>query len=153
MKLAGMIFLLLSFGAAAADLQPIQKSELASVLGLVQEISGKAAENKSGYSVRVFSAPVAIGECGGSVKSCPEIRLFISVASGDLGEVPALYELPSSTGWEFAGWLPPSASRASVFMLRTTLPESNIQQKARAQWRSRSYIINATTEAASYEQQ
>jgi len=139
--------------ANAADLTPVPRPELATVLGLSEELARTPADAGQSYIVRVFAAPVAIGECGGPVVSCPQVRLLIAVSSGDLGERPTLFELPAQKGWEFVGWSAPAASgRKPVveFTVRSVLPEANVSSSARAAWRSRTYRVRVTPESASY---
>lgn len=122
--------------ARSADLVPIKDARLATVLALSEEITPKPLPPDQPLFVRVYAAPDVIGECGGSVASCPNVRLFIAVSTGDLGETPTLYELPDAKGWEFVGW-DGAGNQAKVgFTIQTALPESNIDEAARKAWRS-----------------
>ena len=139
--------------AMCADLTPVKDGRLAAVLGLSEEISPKPGASNLSLFVRVYAAPVLIGECDGNVVSCPDVRLFITVSSGDLGETPVLYELPAAKGWEFVGWDKPGTSNGQAkvgFTVRTMLPESNVEASARKAWRSKTCRVLASPEAASY---
>lgn len=142
-----------STSAMCADLPPIKDVRLASVLGLSEEISPKLPTIGMPLFVRVYAAPSFIGECDGSVASCPDVRLFVSVSSGDLGETPALYELPAAKGWDFKGWDKSEASSDKTrvgFVVQTALPESNIEASDRKAWHSESCHVLVSSEAASY---
>lgn len=139
--------------ASSADLTPVQDSRLATALGLSVEISSKAPAAEQPYFVRVFAAPVVIGECGGTVSSCPEVRLYVAVSAGDLGEVPVLYELPAAKGWEFSGWdksVTLNGKAMVGFTVKTALPETNVEASARNAWHSKVCQVLVSPVAASY---
>lgn len=139
--------------ASSAELVPVKDSRLATALGLSEEISPRGHAADQPYFVRVFAAPVVIGECGGTVASCPDVRLYVAVSAGDLGEVPVLYELPAAKGWEFSGWDKPVALNGKAmagFTVKTVLPESNVEATARNAWRSRACRVFVSPVAASY---
>lgn len=152
MKLTVMFALLFPLVASADDLTPVDKPELATVLGLLQEIGTASAISEQPYIVRVYAAPSGVYDCGGTVASCPDVRLFVTVAYGDLGETPVLYQLPVQKGWEFKGWSRPAAAanRMVGFTVRTTLPEANVDPDARKAWRSQEYRVLVSPELASY---
>lgn len=155
MKSFAAVLLLLPIVALAHDLAPVKQHELASVLGLLEELTTAPPAPEQPYIVRIFAAPSEVGECGGTVESCPDVRLFITVSSGDLGEMPVLYQLPVSKGWEFSGWsAPTSAGHAPMagFVLRTSLPGANIEPSARKAWRSQEYRVLVSPASASYIQ-
>ena len=155
MKLSLLLALLLPIGALASDLAPVDKPELATVLGLLDELAATPPASGQPYLIRIYAAPTSVGECGGTVASCPDVRLFITVSHGDLGETPVLYQLPAQKGWEFKGWSTPVVSghtRLASFVLRTALPETNIDLTARSAWHSREYRVLVSPEAASYVQ-
>lgn len=135
------------------DLKPLKDARLATVLALSEEITPKPLPPGQPLFVRVYAAPDVIGECGGSVASCPSVRLFIAVSTGDLGETPTLYELPAAKGWEFGGWDRPAASDSQAkvgFTIQTALPESNIDEAARKTWRSTACHVLVGPAAATY---
>jgi hypothetical protein len=152
MKLLVLLLLLLPTAAKSDDLTPVAKPELATVLGLLQELATTPSSSNQPYIVRVYAAPTGVYECGGSVASCPDVRLFFTVSYGDLGETPTLYQLPAQKSWEFVGWSEPSAkaSRMASFTVRTTLPEANIDPANRNAWRSQEYRVLVSPESASY---
>lgn len=139
--------------AMCSDLMPMKDARLATVLGLSEEISPKSGAIELPLFVRVYAAPIAIGECDGDVASCPNVRLFVTVSSGDLGEKPVLYELPAAKGWEFMGWEKPGASGGQTrvgFTVRTALPESNVDPSARKAWRPKACRVFVSPKSASY---
>lgn len=139
--------------ALSADLAPTKDARLARVLGLSEEISPKARAAELPLFVRVYSVPNFIGECDGSEGSCPDVQLFITVSSGDLGETPVLYELPAAKGWKFVGWDKPAPSNGQAkvgFTVESTLPESNIEASAREAWHPKSCRVVVSPTAASY---
>jgi hypothetical protein len=139
--------------ASSADLSPVKDSRLATVLALSEEISPKVPVGEQPYFVRLFAAPVLIGECGGTVSSCPNVRLFVAVTAGDLGETPVLYELPTAKGWEFIGWDKPVTLNGQAmegFTVKTALPESNVDASARNAWRPKVCRVFVSPVAASY---
>jgi hypothetical protein len=153
MKLLALLFLLLAMPSAARELARVEDPELATVLGLQHELGTSSPRSEQPYFVRVFSVPVGVYECGGSVESCPDVRLFVTVSFGDLGETPALFELPAKKGWQFVGWLTPSGSgdeRMASFSVRTTLPETNIDPEARRAWSAEQYLVLVSPGSASY---
>ncbi len=153
MKFLALISLLLAMPAASHELLRLEKPELATVLGLHEELASTTPRSEQPYFVRVFSVPVGVYECGGSVESCPNVRLFVTVSFGDLGETPALFELPAQKGWEFVGWVTSSGSgeqRMASFKLRTTLPEANIDLVARRAWTAEEYSVLVSPGSASY---
>lgn len=155
MKLIALFALLFPIGAIAHDLAPVDKPELATVLGLLDELATTPLASDQPYIVRIYAAPTSVGECGGTVASCPDVRLFITASYGDLEETPVLYQLPTQKGWEFKGWASPVTSghtRMASFIVRTTLPETNIDLAARKAWRPQEYRVLISPESASYVQ-
>lgn len=75
----------------------------------------------------------------GEYQTCPNARLFISVNTGDLYEVPALFELPKSKGWQYVSFVEHDDS--FLLMIKTTLDHANISAESRSKWRSKSYAI------------
>ncbi len=135
------------------ELVRVKKPELATVLGLLEELATTKPDSDQPHIVRIYAVPTRIGECGGAVSSCPDVRLFFTVSVGDLGEEPVLYQLPVAKGWEFAGWTSPVTkgnTSMSSFMLRTTLPDANVALAARKAWRSQEYRVLVSPAAASY---
>ena len=150
--LAALAFLLPAL-ALARDLPASKNVSLASTLGLLEELANTDPSSKQPYFVRVFAVPEAVLECGGTVTSCPNVKLYVTVSYGDLGESPVLYQLPASKGWEFVGWSQPvevGRTRMASFKIRTTLPEANVPSEARKAWHSREYRVLVSPTSASY---
>jgi hypothetical protein len=153
MKYFAALILLLPAITSARDLVPLKSQSLATTLGFLEELTPRPPRVDQPYFVRVFAVPTEVGECGGEVSTCPDVKLYITVSNGDLGETPVLYQLPTSKGWEFVGWTKPTKTGQTSllgFKLRTTLPESNISPAARKAWRAREYRLLVSTESASY---
>jgi len=152
-KVFVILLLLLPVTCFGHDLAPVNKPELAAVLGLLDELATTPASSDQPYIVRVYAAPVSVGECDGTVASCPNVRLFITVSNGDLGEVPVLYQLPLQKGWLFVGWSRPvtvGRIQMASLVLRTTVPGSNIEPAARNAWRSQTYRVLVSPASSSY---
>ena len=155
MKLFALLVLFFPIAAIAHDLAPVDKPELATVLGLLDELATTPPVSDQPYIVRIYAAPTSVGECGGTIATCPDVRLLITVSQGDLGETPVLYQLPMQKGWEFKGWASPFTSghtQMASFVVRTVLPETNIDLAARKAWHSQEYRVLVSPEAASYVQ-
>jgi hypothetical protein len=153
MKVLTFLTLLFPLIASAHDLAALDKPELATVLGLLDELATTSPSSDQPYIVRVYAAPAGVYECGGMVASCPDVRLLITVSYGDLGETPVLYQLPMQKGWEFKGWSSPTTAggtRRASFVVRTTLPETNIDLDARKAWHTQEYRVLVSPESASY---
>ncbi len=63
------------------------------------------------------------------------------------------YELPAAKGWEFRGWEKPltlNGQAMAGFIVRTVLPESNVEASARDAWRSKICRVLVSPVAASY---
>ena len=89
------------------------------------------AESNEVNRVRIISSPAAISECRGTIASCPDIRLYVAVATEELYEPAVAYELPPAKGWEFIGW-DKTDNGFVFFTIRTALPESDIDAQERA---------------------
>ncbi|CAD2243147.1 hypothetical protein [Xanthomonas arboricola] len=153
MKLLVLLPLLLPLAASAHDMAPLNNPELATIFGLLQELATTPSTSDQPYIVRIYAAPTGVYECGGTVSSCPDVRLFFTVSYGDIGETPVLYQLPARKGWKFKGWSEPSAAggmQMASFTVQTTLPDSNIDLEASKAWRPQEYRVLASPEAASY---
>ena len=153
MKYLAPLILLLPFIASGRDLAPVKSQSLATTLGFLEELTPRPPRVDQPYFVRVFAVPTEVGECDGDVSTCPDVKLYITVSNGDLGETPVLYQLPASKGWKFVGWSKPGKEGQTSlvgFKLRTTLPDSNISPEARRAWRAREYRLLVSTESASY---
>ncbi len=155
MNFLALLTLFMAVPTSAQNLQRLDQPELATVLGLQEELALTAPRSDQPYLVRIFSVPVGVYECGGTVESCPDVRLFVTVSFGDLGETPALFEIPPQKGWEFGGWATPSGNgedRMASFVLRTAVPDSNIDLESRRAWRPVEYVVHVSPRSASYVQ-
>ena len=153
MKILAVFLALMPMLAAAQVLKPVKKSELATVLGFLEELATTSPASDQPYFIRVYSVPTRISDCGGPVSSCPDVRLFITVSNGDQEEAPVLYQLPLQKGWEFKSWGKPvqgASGQMASFIVRTTLPEANIDPAGRKGWRSIEYRVLVSPESASY---
>jgi hypothetical protein len=153
--LAFLLLCTLPLAASSHELLRVKDVKLATVLGLLEQLATTPPTSDQPHIVRIYAVPDFVGECGGVVSTCPDVRLFIAVSNGDLGEVPALYQLPRQKGWEFVGWSPPTKGgqvQESSFVVRSALPESNIDPASRAAWRPTEYHVRVSPSAASYVQ-
>jgi hypothetical protein len=78
MKFLVILLLLFPIVASARDLAPVKKPELATVLGLLDELATTPPSSGQPYIVRIYAAPTSVYECGGTVDSCPDVRLFVT---------------------------------------------------------------------------
>lgn len=123
----------------ATEMTRVKNAELATTLSLLTELAHKEG-------IRVFSVPVAAAECWGTIKSCPDVKLLVAVSPDAMYQEPTLYQLPPSKGWEFVRWVKPGS-----FVVRTTLPEANIERKEREKWGTTEYLVTVSSNNASYE--
>jgi hypothetical protein len=147
------LFLLAPLVTRGDELARVGKPELAAVLGFLDELATTPPGSDQPYIVRVYAVPTRNGECDGTVASCPDVRLLVSVSNGDLGESPVLYQLPLQKGWEFQGWVhaaPEGRIPMAGFVVRTTLPDANIEPAARRVWHAQEYRVSVGPESASY---
>lgn len=150
-----VLLLLFPLVAPAGELPRVRKPELASVLGFLDVLATSSGDSEQPYIVRIYAAPTSINECDGTVDSCPDVRLFVTVSNGDLGETPVLYQLPLQKGWEFKGWVRAEAdgrTRMASFVVRTTLPDANIEPAVRKAWHPQEYRVLVSPESGSYVQ-
>lgn len=117
----------------------IPAGELTRSLGLLEELARRGG-------IRVFAIPVAVGECWGSLASCPDVELVLSHTSGDLYEPPTAYALPMAKSWTFVGWVD-----EDTLVLRTTLPDAHIADEERAAWKAVEYTVTVSQDGARYE--
>lgn len=138
-----VIALLIGQTVIAEEIPPSENTDLASVLAFGSELAVNGAEPGHPFFVRVISAPTRLGECWGTVESCPDIRLLVAVTTGDLYTDPALFELPHAKAWKFEGWevVSPETLRINVL---TDLPGANIDEKERSEWRSSKYSLEVS---------
>jgi hypothetical protein len=123
------LFVLNAPAVAEQGAMPVLDPELARALAFGHTLLDER-------SVRVIAVPTEIGECVGTINSCPDVNLFVAYVSGDLGDEPVVYRLPVAKGWRVIGW----ADHDSID-LQTTLPEGNIELSEREAWSSVSYRL------------
>jgi len=151
MRDLALLFVLLT---AVAPLKPVRNADLTLALNYQNELASSYDRRDAAYNVRVYEVATFIGECGGTVRSCPDVDLYIAVSESDLGAEPALYRLPRAKGFEFVGWLascPPRGDDPMMGVLvRTTLPEANIDETERGKWVSTEYQVCVSPRAATF---
>ena len=139
MKTVSALLLLFPLAVQSAEMEQVKNAELATTFSFLTELAHK-------NGIRIFSVPVAAAECWGAIKSCPDVKLFVVLSPEALYQEPVLYQLPKSKGWEFVRWI-----KSGSFVIRTTLPEANIDQNERARWRTSEYFVTVDSNNASYE--
>ena len=100
-----ILVILLTSPSLAEDLTSVEIESMAQVLAFGVELANSNDEIGFPHNVRVFAFPAVEGECWGSLESCPEWRLVFTLTYDGLYVEPALYELPTSKGWEFVSWM------------------------------------------------
>jgi hypothetical protein len=151
-----LLLLALTVGAIAqaAELHPVRKHpRLAEALSWGTQLAETDPAAGQPYFARLWAVPTTIAECDGPVESCPDVRLYIALTSGDLGEDPTLYELPLAKGWAFLGWdKPPSPNIAgnTRFSIATALPDDQISDAARARWKPTVYRVTVNLERGTF---
>lgn len=118
------------------ELEPVKDDRLSFILSTFEVLY----DYKGTPFVRIVESQEEINECGGTVVSCPNSRLFIILSMGDLGDVPRLYELPKAKGWKI------QSVEIEELTLKievvTTLSHSNIAPEERAAWESKTYRLS-----------
>lgn len=137
-----------SAAAYAVELSPVlHHAELADALTWGTRLAETTPDAGQPFFTRVWAVPSRTGECGGTVASCPDVRLYMAVSSGDLGDPPTLYELPPAKGWTFLGWdatTRRTSAAATGFSIATALPDANVDNEARMAWRSTIYKVSVS---------
>jgi len=135
MKYRILVLLMLASSFQAKSVQKLSNTELSFIFSSMEVLY----KNKSFPQIRVIQSWESQTECDGEYQTCPNARLFISVNTGDLYEVPALFELPKSKGWQYVSFVEHDDS--FLLMIKTTLDHANISAESRSKWRSKSYAI------------
>ncbi len=130
-----LVLLMLASSFQAKSVQKLSNTELSFILSSMEVLY----KNKSFPQIRVIQSWESQTECDGEYQTCPNARLFISVNTGDLYEVPALFELPKSKGWQYVSFVEHDDS--FLLMIKTTLDHANISAESRSKWRSKAYAI------------
>ncbi|MEW5834899.1 MAG: hypothetical protein AB1832_07570 [Pseudomonadota bacterium] len=155
-RLLATLCLVLAIGtlARAAELRPVPgHPKLAEALSWGTRLAETDPVADQPDFVRLWAVPMTIDECSGTVDSCPDVRLYIALTSGDLGDRPTLYELPPAKGWAFLGWdKPPSPNIAgnTRFSIATALPDDQISDTARAHWKPTVYRVTVNLERGTF---
>lgn len=140
--------------AHASGLHPVRnRAGLAAALAWGTQLAETGPGAGQPYFVRVWAVPSQMNECDGPVASCPDIRLYVAVSGGDLGDSPALYELPPAKDWTFLGWDNSASTEApsfSRFSIGTALPEANVSAEARMAWRSTVYRVSISPSTGTF---
>ena len=132
---------------AAENLYPSDNLELARALSNGSALASKISiRGGAVHTIRIIAVPDAIGECSSSIDSCPDWRLYFTLSTGDLYDEPSLYQLPLAKGWAFDSWCENSDPYTTEFRVRTSLPDANIDAKARESWSQRTYQVTVTQE-------
>ena len=147
------LLLVCAIEAGAKPLAPVPNNMLASVLAHQSELANGTDGAAGAILVRVYAAPVRLGECDGTISSCPNVRLLVSVApmEGVNGQ-PRLYSLPPAKGWKILGWNSEVNSNLAVFDVATELPTANVTQQERAAYQSVTYRVRVGAKTAYFEQ-
>jgi len=133
-----MAALLATLLFAAVSVPALTDDNLSRSLALNRELSAR-------NGIRVLEIPVEIGECWGKISSCPDVELVVTYATGDLYDPPVAYSLPASKGWVFVGW-----RSESTFVVRTAIPDSNIDEAERGAWQTTKYTVTIGETGALY---
>jgi len=139
-----LILLFVSLSCAADQLLPQKDESLAKVLYTLEELND-IPDGPGPYQVRLFTTSDSLGECGGTVESCPDVYFYIVIAGDGLGAKPALYVLPRAKGWKFDKWLGSGQSKGQEdregFQIETTIPGANISTESRKTWKPTVYDV------------
>ncbi len=135
MKYKILVLLMLASSFQAKSVQKLSNTELSFIFSSMEVLY----KNKSFPQIRVIQSWESQTECDGEYQTCPNARLFISVNTGDLYEVPALFELPKSKGWQYVSFVEHDDS--FLLMIKTTLDHANVSAESRSKWRSKVYAI------------
>jgi hypothetical protein len=141
-KLKVLVFLMCLYSAnvISSELQKSGDVELAHIL-TTSEMLYKSDKNFPMF-VEVIQTWEEISECGGTYESCPNARLYITSASGDLYEAPHLYQLPKAKGWAV---VKSKATEHYLFItVKTTLEHANVSLESRNKWNSKSYTVKVS---------
>jgi len=120
--------------ATASDAQPLASVRNVELVSLLAFQTIFAEKQVGGHSVKIILAPYTWGECWGTIKPCPDLRLFISVVPDGLNEKARLYRLPNANGWVFGEWLTTTSTEDSGFenigfTVQTALPDAKYRSQ------------------------
>ena len=123
--------------------QPLTQAssrEQALLLGTIEELINYKPFIDTPHRVRVFAAQTSVGKCWRTLESCPNVRLLISVATGDLYDTPKLYELPPEKGWTVVKTMKTVENTIGI-ILKTELPDGNISRSEKSDWKPKQYTV------------
>jgi hypothetical protein len=145
---------LIGANAVAAPLKAWDSPLVAAAFAWSSEIANNEADPSfSLLAVKLISFPLRLGECWGKVKSCPDEVLLISAVEDGLYKQPILFRLPTAKAWEFVRWLPSRKAKTGPqvgFIVRTGLPEANVDTLDREKFRAIEYEIWLTSRGGSF---
>lgn len=141
--------------AVAAPLKPWNNHLVAATIAWSSELANnKADPSISLLEVKLISVPLQMGECWGKVTSCPDEVLLISAVEDGLYMQPILFRLPKAKAWEFVRWLPTKVKANNEsqvgFIVRTGLPEANIDPLERERFSVIEYEVWLTSRGGSF---
>ena len=143
LKIFTITLFIVSLPTKSSELKKIDDLALSHILA-TQEVIYKS---NSIPNITLIQSWEQISECGANYDSCPNARLFVVVNSGDLYEVPKLYELPLSKGWSFVRSF--DDGNQTIIIVKTMLDNSNLKTHSRNKWVSTSYKIAVSKDSGS----
>jgi hypothetical protein len=154
-NILGVVLAVIACSGVRAESLPLwNTSDIAAFAAYANELASNKDNRSDPYYVRIYTFPLTLGECWGSIDSCPNEELAISISSGDLYENPIVLRLPPSKGWEFVQWIGirTTADQKTLvgFVLRTTLPDANIEQAQRTKFKSKQYEVWVSDTGGNY---
>jgi hypothetical protein len=145
---------LLPISSYCEELRTVENKELAFALGASTVLLDNSNDNNTPFHFKVITVPVAIDECWGTIESCPDQKLYITVSTGDLNDTPSLYQLPVAKNWdvvESLGSRVIKGQRQIGIKIKTMLPTANIKIEERQKWRPTTYKVWLSEYAAVVE--
>ena len=125
----------------AETMATVQSKELAYVLANFEVLAEAKHPESKGMFVRVLKVQ-DLGECDGSLDTCPKSTLYIAVSSYD--EVPdqKVYQTPKGYNWKFDSWekLPETDSATDYVQLRLTAQKPTKKQ-SKSGWVDEHYLL------------
>jgi len=152
-KLLALTLLVVSISCVAEPLPPQKDQSLAELLYNLVELNG-LPQQPGPYQIRLFTTTDVLGECGGTVESCPNVHFYIVIADDGLGGTPALYILPRAKGWKFDKWLGTGSltdqEDQEGFRVETTIPDANISAEEYKAWKPQVYDVWVSPKGATF---
>jgi hypothetical protein len=150
-RVCALVLCVASVFSKAESLKPLENEGMSQLVSYGHLLA--QSDRQSGFSgeIRIFVFPVEVGECWGTINSCPDVRLAFALTSGDMYADQEAFELPVAKGWEFVRWLPSENPEAGSFEVRTTMPTANIDVEERESWKATLYRVVVTEGSAVIE--